>query len=38
MFRRNPGARNYVSIPDEDDDLFGDFDDNVDEELAQGQD
>ncbi|CCG23030.1 Pep1 protein [Candida orthopsilosis Co 90-125] len=36
VFRRNPGARNYVSIPDEDDDLFGDFDDNVDEELAQG--
>ncbi|CAD1808071.1 unnamed protein product [Candida parapsilosis] len=31
-----PGARNYVSIPDEDDDLFGDFDDDVDEELAQG--
>ncbi|KAI5949738.1 VPS10 [Candida theae] len=37
VFRRQPGARNYVSIPNEDEDeLFGDFDDDVDEELAHG--
>ncbi|KAI3402982.2 VPS10 [Candida oxycetoniae] len=35
IFRRSPGRRNYVSIPEEDE-LFGDFEDDVDEELENG--
>ncbi|KAI5962248.1 VPS10 [Candida pseudojiufengensis] len=37
IFKR-PGRRNYVSIPEEDDELFGDFDENddIDDELTNG--
>ena len=39
VFRRNTGRRNYVNIPEEDDELFGDYEDgdeDVDEELQDG--
>ncbi|KAI5954475.1 VPS10 [Candida jiufengensis] len=37
IFKRNPGRRNYVSIPEEDDELFGEFDENdIDDELENG--
>ncbi|CAK9436874.1 uncharacterized protein LODBEIA_P13960 [Lodderomyces beijingensis] len=35
VFRRSPGRRNYVHIPEEDE-LFGEFDDDVDQELENG--
>ena len=36
IFRRSPGRRNYVSVPndlDEEEELFGDYQDNLDDEL-----
>jgi hypothetical protein len=37
VFRNSPGRRNYVSVPhlDEEDELFGDFQDNYEEELNE---
>lgn len=33
VFGRRPGTRNYVRVPDEEDELFGTFDDNYEDEL-----
>lgn len=39
LFGRRPGRRNYVSVPDEEDELFGTFEDNYeDESQALGDD
>lgn len=38
LFGRRPGRRNYVRVPDDDDELFGNFDENYDEELEGGAD
>ena len=40
IFRRSPGHRNYVNVPNfenEEDELFGDFQDNLDDELEDGR-
>ncbi|RCK63475.1 Vacuolar protein sorting/targeting protein 10 [Candida viswanathii] len=40
IFRRSPGHRNYVNVPNfehEEDELFGDFQDNLDDELEEGR-
>lgn len=38
IFRRRPGHRSYVQVPDidEEEELFGNFQDNYDEELEEG--
>lgn len=38
IFRRSPGRRNYVLVPelDEEEELFGNFQDNYDDELEEG--
>ncbi|KAG2735071.1 hypothetical protein G9P44_001285 [Scheffersomyces stipitis] len=38
VFRRSPGRRNYVQVPDidEEDELFGDFQDDYEEEIEEG--
>lgn len=38
IFNRNPGRRNYVHVPDtdEEEELFGNFRDNYEEELEEG--
>lgn len=33
-FGRRPGQRNYVRVPDEEDELFGTFDENYEDELG----
>lgn len=38
IFGRRPGHRNYVQVPDEEDELFGNFQDNYEEELEEGAD
>ncbi|ODV67153.1 hypothetical protein HYPBUDRAFT_153057 [Hyphopichia burtonii NRRL Y-1933] len=40
IFRRSPGRRNYVHVPDldEEEELFGNFQDNYEEELEEGTD
>ncbi|KAL6451017.1 VPS10 Vacuolar protein sorting/targeting protein 10 [Candida maltosa Xu316] len=41
IFRRSPGRRNYVSVPadfeNEEDELFGDYQDNIDDELEDAR-
>lgn len=34
LFGRNPGRRNYVSVPDDEDELFGTFEDNYEDDLG----
>lgn len=34
VFGRRAGRRDYVRVPDDDDELFGNFDDNYDDELG----
>lgn len=36
LFGRRPGRRNYVRVPDDEDELFGNFDSNYDDELEDG--
>lgn len=36
IFGRRPGRRNYVRVPDEEDELFGNFDHDYEEELEGG--
>lgn len=38
IFGRRPGRRNYVRVPDDEDELFGNFDHDYEEELEDGAD
>lgn len=38
LFGRRPGQRSYVRVPDDDDELFGNFDENYEDELNGGAD
>lgn len=36
IFGRRPGRRSYVRVPDDEDELFGNFEDNYEEEMEDG--
>lgn len=36
IFGRRPGRRNYVRVPDDEDELFGNFEDNYEEDMEDG--
>lgn len=38
IFGRRPGRRNYVRVPDDEDELFGDFENDYEDELEEGAD
>lgn len=38
LFGRRPGQRNYVRVPDDEDELFGTFDENYEDELNEAAD
>lgn len=38
VFGRRPGRRNYVHVPDDEDELFGNFDNDYEDELEDGAD
>lgn len=38
LFGRRPGRRNYVRVPDDEDELFGNFEDNYEDELENAED